>query len=302
MPDTPIDPVAIPDLPSSTATETITPDSPITNTDNSGLNVPDPNIEKKTISLGVTTARIQNLVLSDFLKPDSQDNAELTNTKNELIQQLTIDTEIDNCQTRIEKQLNLFFLQGFSNLATVYGIPAEIYDENVQYKPHLIIKFKEKVINPDDIPFRIYKLEKEISFRYMDETKTPKNQADLNDLTQKILAAFALPFKWVVSPTDTYHYRDKANGYRLSIDASNDLALEIINKIISFKDDTFDEQFLGHSIHGKSTPKKATYFGNEIDLPFRGRYGDVYLYQATYNQHGIKPKTLIDGFTMVNDL
>ncbi len=301
MSDAPTDIPAIPDLPDTTPTEVITPDTPIANVDNSGLNVPAPEIEKKVISLGETTARIQNLVLADFFKPDSQDNSDLANTKNELAQQLTINNDTDNAITRVEKQLNLFLLQGFSNLATVYGTPTEVYDEQVQYKPQLIMKFVEKIINPEDTPLRVYKLQKEISFRFMTESSTPKTQADLDDLKAKILAAFGLPFKWVVSPTSTYHYRDKSNGYRLSIDAEKDLALEIINKVISFKDDTFDEQYLGNSTHTKSTPKTATYFDQIVDLPFRGRYGDVYLYQVTYSQAGIKPKTLIDGFTMVND-
>lgn len=301
MPDEviPTNEQAVPDLPSGTAAEVVPPTAPINVEANSGINVPEPTIEKKILTLAAFTTRIQNLSLQDFIKRQEGDSADLAETKQQALEVLTIDPETDNALTRVEKQLNLFLLSGLQGLATVFGTPTEVYDEKVAYKPQLLMVFKERVINPDDLPLRIYKLEKEISFRFMGDN-VPTTKDDLDALKAKIIEKF-VGFKWTVSPIYSYNYRDKANGYRLSISAERDLAVELITKVVSLQNHEFDEQWLGETKHNKGTPRTATYFGEEVQLPFRGRYGDVYLHTATYLQNGIKPKVLIDPFIYFNE-
>lgn len=298
MPETPdIDnspeEIPIPEVSASADTvPTLTPDQS-SETLTSGTDNPQPQIETKSVNLIEVLNRLQNLAVDTFFTPVATDDDALAEQRTYFKTSLTIDTEADNITTAFAKLYALDRFQGLDtgDLAKVYGVPIEQFGEKVQFKPQICLKFRELEINQSDLPVRNYKLEKEISFRLLGD-EIPKNFDDLTNLREKILAAFS-NYSWVVSSENTYTYRDFSRGYRLAIDIERDGFTEIVTKVLSVQDHTYEEQYVGYTkVNRPPTPPKGTVLGKEIDLPFRGRFGTVVFWKAEYKQEGIEDKII----------
>lgn len=297
MPETPdIDnspeEIPIPEVSASADTvPTLTPDQS-SETLTSGTDNPQPQIETKSVNLIEVLNRLQNLAVDTFFTPVATDDDALAEQRTYFKTSLTIDTEADNITTAFAKLYALDRFQGLDtgDLAKVYGVPIEQFGEKVRFKPQICLKFRELEINQSDLPIRDYKLVKEISFRLMNTI--PQNWDDLNALREKILSTFSA-FSWVVSSEKTYTYRDLGNGYKLSIDADKDLFTEIVTKVLSIQDQTYDEIFVGtYDVSRPVTTPRANVLGKDVDLPFRGRFGTVVFWKAEYKQSGIEDKII----------
>lgn len=273
------------------AAETLT-----TGTDN-----PQPQIEEKATNLIEVLNRLQNIAVENFFVANPDDSEALAEQRLYFKDSLTIDTEADNLITAFAKVYAFDRFSGLDTdgLAKVYGVPIEQFGEKVRFKPQICLKFRELEINQDDLPIRDYKLVKEISFRLMNEI--PQNRDDLDQLREKILNTFS-EYSWLVSSEKTYTYRDLGNGYKLSIDADKELFTEIVTKVLSIQDHTYDEAFVGsYDVNRPATPPMTEVLGKQVNLPFRGRYGTVYFWKAEYKQAGIEDKIIaanrpIDGY------
>jgi len=298
MPETPdIDnspeEIPIPEVSASADTvPTLTPDQS-SETLTSGTDNPQPQIETKSVNLIEVLNRLQNLALDTFFTPVATDDDALAEQRTYFKTSLTIDTEADNITTAFAKLYALDRFQGLDtgDLAKVYGVPIEQFWEKVRYKPQICLRFREVEINQSDLPIRNYKLEKEISFRLLGD-EIPKSFDDLTNLREKTLAAFS-NYSWVVSSENTYTYWDLSRGYRLAIDIQKDAFIELVTKVLSIQDHTYDEQYVGDKkLSRPLTPPKGNVLGKEIDLPFRGRFGTVVFWKAEYKQEGIEDKII----------
>ena len=263
-----------------------------------GINNPAPQIEKKVITLSETLFRLQNLSINNFFSTDTDDSQEITEQKLFFREALTIDPSADNVLTSFAKLYAFDKFKGLDDdgLAKVYGIPVENFQSTIVFKPQIMIKFREMFINPDDLPLRTYRLEKQLSFRIVKDI--PSNETELQALSDKLKNAF-LGYKFTSSYEDTYTYRDKDNGYHFAIDATKEIAVEIIKKIVEeVNDQLYDDSLLRRSdINRPATVQKENILGVDVDMPLRGRYGELWLYEIEYHQKGIKPRKLIDKFT-----
>lgn len=259
----------------------------------SGTDNPQPQIEAKAVNLIQVLNRLQNLSVESFFASVTGDTDVLAEQRVYFKDSLMIDVEADNLVTAFAKVYALDRFQGLDtdDLAKVYGVPIEQFGEKVAFKPQICLKFRETQINQTDLPIRDRKLVKEISFRLLGDN-IPKNFDDLNNLRDKILAAFS-GYTWAVSNQNTYTYRDFSRGYRLAIDIDKEGFIELVTKVLSIQDDTYDEQYTGDKkVNRPLTPPKAIVLGKEVDLPFRGRYGNVTFWKAEYKQAGIADKII----------
>jgi hypothetical protein len=301
MPDEtiPLDEQFIADNPDQTAAA-VTPETPDPPYEiNSGETVPPVAIETSTVELSVNTARIHNFAITEFLAVPDADTSELAGVKRDLLGQLMIDNDVDTILSRMEKQLNLFFLKGLDDesLAKVYGVPIEEYGEKVRFKPQITIKFRELEINKDDTPVRINKLLKQISFRLLGDN-IPNTRQELATLREKILDTFG-SVSFLVSKDETYTYRDLSNGYRMAIDANREIAVDLFTKALDIQGFSFDGQYFAKGeVNRPEIPPTAIVFGETVNLPFRGRWGTVYFWKAEYKQAGIADKILAVGYPL----
>ena len=285
--------IDVPEVSTSADTvPTLTPDQ-TTETLTSGTDNPQPQIEVKAVNLIEVLNRLQNLAVETFFTPIADEDPNLAEQRTYFKTSLTIDTEADNITTAFAKLYALDRFQGLDtgDLAKVYGVPIEQFGEKVRYKPQICLKFRELEINQSDLPIREYKLVKEISFRLLGN-EIPKSFQELNTLREKILNAFS-NYSWVVSSENTYTYRDFSRGYRLAIDIEKDGFTELVTKVLSVQDHTYEEQYVGDTkVNRPLAPPKGNVLGKEIDLPFRGRFGTVVFWKAEYKQEGIEDKII----------
>jgi hypothetical protein len=281
----------IPDNTSPT-TDTVQPDAvdpPYEVT--TGLDVPAQAIEAGTVNLSVNTARIHNFAISEFLAVPNSDTSELGDVKRELLAQLTIDNEVDTVLTRIEKQLNLFFLMGIGdNIAKVYGTPVEHFQSTTKFKPQATIIFKELTINDQDLPLRNYYLEKELSIRLLTQN-IPNSEEQLEELRVKIVDIFG-GFIYTSSKTLTHTYRDKQDGLYFAVSAERDVSRVIIEKALSIQEIEYDDDLLVATTFPVGRQKKVNALGKEVDEPNRGKWGEVRFNRIEYKQGGILDRIL----------
>lgn len=278
--------------------ENLTPDQ-ASETLTTGSDNPQPQIEQKATNLIEVLNRLQNITVENFFAANPTDDEVIAEQRTYFREGLTIDTEADNLITAQAKlyAMNTFIGLDTEGIAKVYGLPIDEYGEKVRYKPQVTIKFIEAEINQEDTPVRSTKLVKQISFRLFGEY-IPKSRDDLGTLRQKIIDAFS-GFSYLVSKENTYTYRDLDKGYRLAIDAEKEVFTELVTKVLSIQDDTYDERYVGKGdVNRPEIPQTADVLGQTKTLPFRGRWGSVYFWKAEYKQLGIEDKILADNFPL----
>lgn len=175
------------------------------------------------------------------------------------------------------------------------------YQQEVEYQPQIMLRFREREINKTDLPLRNYKLEKEISFRLFRED-VPKNNQQLRTLAQKIKQQFwsgnkAFSYTSGTSTgTTVYRYKDQDNGYKLAIEVSTKTsAMSLIDKLLEVTNTKYDVNKLSTTKVGRaSKAEKITVLSNRVNKPLKGRFGKLYLYQVEYKQKGIRDKVLLD--------
>jgi len=243
-------------------------------------------------------ATIHNERVRLYFRKSPQDQSEIARQRQFLAGRLTINPLTDSKLDCIFKSQWFNDVCGFafSNIAQVYGTPVRQYQEATSFQPQVFIRFRERTINPIDLPLRNYRLEKEISF-VLSKAKTPKNKAELKILANKCKILFfpaGKAFNYN-SGLSTVRYKDDEGLYRLAIDVkSKQIALQLIDKVLDVQNLKFDASKISKVDFEKGKPELITVLSNRVAKPIRGRYGKVYCFQIEYHQKGIAPRVLVN--------
>lgn len=248
-------------------------------------------------------AQLHNERVRKYFRRNPRDQSEEAQNRQFLAATLIIDptksSQIDCIFECLRFELQV--ANALSGLAPVYGIPMMSFQQEVEYQPQVMLRFREREINKSDLPLRKYRLEKEISFRLLNED-IPKNNQQLKALATKIKSKFwtgnkAFSYTSGTSTgTTVYRYKDEAKGYRLAIEVSTKAtALSLIEKLLEVTGTKYDVNKLSTTKFTKaSSAQKITVLSNRVDKPVKGRFGKLYLYQVEYKQKGIRDKILLD--------
>lgn len=186
------------------------------------------------------------------------------------------------------------------NFEPYYGIPISTFDSLVKYKPQITLYFLEdsEDVDPDYRP-----VEGQLSIRIVHETSQSIAQADLTNLANQVNTAFGTSngFVWKKGKT-LYAYSDKIAGHQFKIFAKTDThAIEIIQKLLSIVNQTFDPELL--NVNDAANPAQAfptnpgtqTILGKTHKKPRRRPIADVRFQYASIKIHGLpKPIVLVD--------
>jgi len=248
-------------------------------------------------------ASIHNERVLKYFRKNPNDQSEEAKQRQFLASLIKIDPLADSVIEQIRKVMMFNDVCGYqySNLAPVYGIPMMQYQNEVEYQPQLMFRFREREISKADLPLRNYKLEKEISFRLFNED-IPKSDVQLKALATKIKAKFyqggkAFSYTSGTSTgTTVYRYKDENHGYRLAIECSvKATVLTLIEHLLEVSGNKYDANKLSTTKFTKTvTSEKITALSKRVNKPHKGRFGKLYLYQVEYKQKGIKDRVLID--------
>ncbi|ELS32789.1 MULTISPECIES: hypothetical protein [Pseudanabaena] len=277
--------------------ETIDLPSPVDNIDADDVAIINAQavIEKTTVTWQEAFVKLHNFEVNAYFDKQNDDSLALQSQK-EYFAETMLMSEDDGGVAILAKDRLFTRVKGLdlSDLAKVYGVPIEQFGEKVRFKPQICLKFREIEVNPDDLPIRSTKLVKEISFRLLGD-KIPQTRDDLNQIREKVLDTFG-SVSWLVSREKTYTYRDLEKGYRLAIDTDKDVFTDLVTKVLSIQDYTYDEQYVGvGDVNRPETPPTAEIFGEVVTLPFRGRWGTVYFWKAEYKQAGIEDRIIANN-------
>lgn len=205
------------------------------------------------------------------------------------------------------KMLNFFFARnGYGKMdEIIYGIPVSQYDESVVYRPQVTLFFEETQIDYEQrIPSQSQRLNTrkkrvQVSFRYMNETQTTFNQAEVNRLKNELRTTFPLTYKFKTGRAKL-SYRDKPNGYELIISPYTETeGRELITKVLALRNNTPDWELstVSKSNRNYNTTERQTILGKSYKKPSRRQIAEVKLKKATLHLQGLpKPIILLDRF------
>ena len=135
----------------------------------------------------------------------------------------------------------------------IYGIPAEEYQRQVQFRPQIMLFFSQ---DAGSVPEGASPTSAEISFRLMNETSETINPAEALALGNKVKTVFGASggYRWRKGRVKV-SYRDLQRGYRLLLWAySESEAREVIGKVLDIQGHPFDDDFLTVSETRKEYP------------------------------------------------
>jgi hypothetical protein len=197
-------------------------------------------------------------------------------------------------------RLHLFFFHArkAADLQTpIYGIPISDFDQEVTYRPHVTLHFREDGDQhlPERQPVRA-----EISFRLMHETSATMTEAKARVLAQKIHTEFAAShgYRWRKGRI-VVTYRDKSKGYDLKLFVYSETeAREVINKVLDLQGHNLDNEFLRiHESRADFPTNPGTHmaYGKMRLKPRRRPITYVRFARATLQMWGVnKGKILVD--------
>jgi hypothetical protein len=247
-------------------------------------------------------ASLHNERVAKYFRPSNKDQSEVAKQRQFLSSVLRIDPTKDSQLDCLFK--SQFFNEvcgyAFSNLAPVYGFPVLQFQSETAFKPQIMVRFREREINKQDLPLRKYRLEKEMCFR-LKADKIPKNNIQLRALAntcKRIFFPAGRAFNYTsgsAQGSTVWRYRDE-NGYRLAIDANTkQTAIKLIDSLLDVQGLKFDESKMTATKFTKEKPSKITVYTGRVDKPLRGRWGKLYLYQIEYKQVGTADRILVNG-------
>jgi hypothetical protein len=249
-------------------------------------------------------ASIHNERVAKYFRSNNRDQSEEARKRQFLASLIRINPLEDSVIEQIRKVMMFNDVCGYAynGLAPVYGVPMMQYQNEVEYQPQLMFRFRERLISTTDLPLRKYKLEKEISFRLFNED-IPKTDIQLKALATRIKAKFFAGGKafsytsGAATGTTVYRYKDEDKGYRLAIECSvKATVMSLIDKLLDVSGTKYDANKLSTTKFAKTVAsEKITVLSKRVDKPRKGRFGKLHLYQVEYKQKGIRDKILIDS-------
>lgn len=192
----------------------------------------------------------------------------------------------DTANNCIIKMLLFWFLREEYTDQPVFGIPDKQFQEQVRYRPQVILHFREKPSDSKANRRTKNPLRMRISFRILDIEPEQITQTFVNQISNEIKVLFPSTY-FLPTGREKWSYTDKENGYQFSIPAFTEGdAKELIQKILALRNHTPDWDRLGHSTTKRNYAQVERKFyaleGQSVTLPQRRRIGRVYLRQVEF--------------------
>ncbi len=199
-------------------------------------------------------------------------------------------------------RLHLFFFHARKAAdlqAPIYGIPISAYDEKVTYHPSVTLYFAEDEdqVAPGKQPVRA-----EIAFRLITETSASFTESEARNLATKIKAEFGAAggYRWRKGKL-LVTYKRLDQGINLQIYAfSESEAREVINKVLSIRNHTFDADYLvlhESKANFPANPGSHLVFGKQRVRPVRRPVTCVRFRRATVSMYGLSKGILLYDHT-----
>jgi len=184
------------------------------------------------------------------------------------------------------------------NFGTVYGIPAESYQETFTFKPQVKLYFRQPV---NEVPAGGRRKYDEHGFRLIGKESETIVLADVEALAARIRSLFggASPFFYQTGKNRAT-YTEKAKGYELKIncyDKAN--GRKVVEQMLDITSHSPDWKFFNFiqnedpTDRYDETPGSVTILGERYKRPVRRRIAKVEFYQATLALHGKSEQILL---------
>ncbi|WP_099073444.1 hypothetical protein [Nostoc linckia] len=187
------------------------------------------------------------------------------------------------------------------DMGIIYGsIPSEMPDR--RHKPEVVLKFYQKQNNDPDKGAITQALSMEMSFRLMNKSKEDFATDDyLKSLSETIYKEMCTPPFKANKGKQTYTYADHEKGYQFKLDVKDEAeAKRIIKKVLDIQghkmnDDLFRKGSSKVNNSQSTTPERVTIRGERVEIPQRGKEGEV-TFQFAYLNVGVNvpPINLVD--------
>ncbi len=188
----------------------------------------------------------------------------------------------------------------FKTEAQVYGIPTNAYQEEVKFKPQVLLYFIEDL---EDVEAGWSPVDGRVSFRVKNEEYNTITETKALALANKIKTEFAASNGYVWKKGKSrYSYYDKPNGYQLWLNCRDEIsAISLITKVVSIQNHVFDDSKLFDKSPKNTTkayptiPATERIYGESKKLPRRMPIADVRFVRAELHIWGRpEPVILID--------
>lgn len=198
----------------------------------------------------------------------------------------------------------LFFYLNLQRIESIiepwYGIPVEDYQQKVEFKPQVILYFRE---DQGDVDLDYQPLRAQVSIRLMNQTSTTITKAELTTIATKIKTNFcASNGRTFKKGKELYTYFDLEKGYNLQLYAFSETeAKTLIDQILDIQSHTFDDKaFTSHipknaSLKYPTIPPSKSILSETRKEPRRRPVGTVRFQYAIAQIWGrTKPVVLVD--------
>jgi hypothetical protein len=184
-----------------------------------------------------------------------------------------------------------------------YAMPIEDYHERVQFKPQIILLFRQRL---SEVKEGFRPLESQIGFRWREDKPSELDAKSMARTIDNVFGWDTNPYKWERGPV-ICSYVDPANGYRLRIYAKSDQeGRDVVERVLQLQDDQFDRDcFAWSQTERNLRDGRETEFiyGEYRKLPRERPTGEVVFYRAELKVWGVRPDvTLVDYSKRRSDL
>lgn len=182
----------------------------------------------------------------------------------------------------------------------VYGIPVAEHQENVRFRPQIMLYFQE---DQTDVDAGYAPVTGEISFRLMDHTYDTITPTIAQTYAQRINTEFANGGGYIWRKGKVMvTYTDRLKGYNLQIRCRNEEAgREVISKVLDIQNDTPDweranvKNNLNAAAAYPTIPPTDRVYGDTIRLPRRFPVADIrFQYSVMHVWGRVNPVPLVD--------
>ncbi len=211
---------------------------------------------------------------------------------------LILEGSLDEIEEKIRQAISDYQFFKDKSFGTVYGIPAESYQELITFKPQVILYFQqpyqEKTPN---IPLK----RSQHGFRLIGKESQTITVADVEALAARIKTLFggSTPFFYQTGKSRAT-YSDKSKGYQLKINCFDKInGKKIIEQILDINNHSPDWQFFNFIQNEEpnnrydETPGSLIILGKSHKKPVRRRVAKVEFHQATLALHGKTEQILL---------
>lgn len=192
---------------------------------------------------------------------------------------------------------------GGGSEADYYAIPIEDYHEKVQFKPQIVLLFRQR---DRDAPSGRRLLEGQIGFRWMRENISGLNAESMARKIDLIFGSRDSPEGYRRGAVICNYVRPE-EGYRLRVYADDENeGRRIVEKTLSLQDHSYDPDFFSFSQtrrNLRSGNESKFIYGESRNLPRERPTGEVRFYRAELKIWGVRPDvTLVDYSGRRSDL